>query len=170
MISNKMTKTINDQITHELFSGHLYLSMAAYCASIDLDGFANFFVIQEQEERFHAMKFFHYLIEQDRDVAVAGLDQPETQWKSLEDVFDAAWKHEQKVTGLINNLMKIAIEENDFATQSLLKWYIDEQVEEEATMLGILKKIRLVGDKGHGILMLDTELAGRTFTPPAAEE
>jgi ferritin len=169
MISDKMTKAINDQITHELFSGHLYLSMAAYCASIDLNGFANFFIVQEQEERFHAMKFFHYLMEQDRDVKIAGLNQPETKFASLEAVFDAAWKHEQKVTSLINNLMQIAIDDKDFATQSLLKWFIDEQVEEEAAMLGILKKIKLIGDKGHGILMLDNELAGRSYTPPAAE-
>ncbi|OQX94808.1 hypothetical protein B6I21_08700 [candidate division KSB1 bacterium 4572_119] len=129
MISEKMTEKINDQIKHELFSGHLYLSMAAYCASIDLDGFANFFIVQEQEERFHAMKFFHYIIEQDKDVKVFGLDQPETEFASLEAVIDAAWKHEQKVTGLINSLMELAISENDFATQSLLKWFIDEQVE-----------------------------------------
>ena len=106
MISDKMTEKVNDQIKHELYSGHLYLSMAAYCASIDLDGFSNFFIVQEQEERYHAMKFFHYLVEQDRDVTIAGLDQPETQWNSLEDVVDAAWKHEQRVTGLLNNIMK----------------------------------------------------------------
>lgn len=170
MISDKMAEKINEQIKNELYSGNLYLSMAAYCASVDMDGFSNFFIVQEQEERFHAMKFFHYLVEQDKDVKVFGLDQPETEFKSLEDVIDAAWKHEQKVTKMINNLMALAVKENDFATQSLLKWYIDEQVEEEATMLGILKKIRLVGEKGHGIFMLDKELAARTFTPPATGE
>lgn len=170
MISDKMTEQINEQIKNELYSGHLYLSMAAYCASLDMDGFANFFVVQEQEERFHAMKFFHYLIEQDRDVKIYGLDQPEMEFGSLEKVVEEAWKHEQKVTAMINKLMDLAIKENDYATQNLLKWYIDEQVEEEASMLGVLKKIRIVGEKGHGIFMLDRELAARTFAPPASEE
>ncbi len=169
MISDRMTKAINDQISHELYSGHLYLSMAAYCASIDLNGFANFFIVQEQEERFHAMKFFHYLVEQNQGVKIAGLNQPETKFPSLAAVFEAAWKHEQKVTSLINNLMQIALDDKDFATQSLLKWFIDEQVEEEATMLGLLKKIRMMGDKGHGILMLDNEMAGRSYAPPATQ-
>ena len=167
MISEKMTEKLNDQIKHELYSGHLYLSMAAYCASIDLDGFSNFFVVQEQEERFHAMKFFHYIVEQDKDVKIFGLDQPETEFDSLEAVIDAAWKHEQKVTKRLYDLMNLANEEKDFATQSLLKWFIDEQVEEEASMLGLLKKVKLVGDKGQGIFMLDKELAARVFTPPA---
>ncbi len=170
MISDKMTEQINDQIKNELFSGHLYLSMAAYCASLDLDGFCNFFIVQEQEERFHAMKFFHYLLEQDRDVKVYGLDQPQMEFDSLEQVVEEAYKHEQKVTGMINDLMSLAKKEDDYATQNLLNWYIDEQVEEEASMLGLLKKIKLVGDKGHGIMMLDRELAQRSFTPPASEE
>ena len=170
MLSDKMTEKLNEQIKNELYSGHLYLSMAAYCASKDMNGFANFFIIQEQEERFHAMKFFHYIVDQDKDVKIYGLDQPQTKFNSLEEVFDLAWKHEQKVTQLINGLMEIAVAEKDFATQSFLKWYIDEQVEEEATMLGILKKIRLLGEKGHGIFMLDNELAQRTFTPPTTSE
>ena len=170
MLSQKMIQQINDQIKNELYSGHLYLSMAAYCSSKDLDGFANFFIVQEQEERFHAMKFYHYVVEQGGDVKIHGLDQPKQDFKSLEEVFELAWKHEQLVTQLINKLMDLAIEEKDYATQSLLKWYIDEQVEEEASMLGILKKIQLVGEQGHGMLMLDSELAKRKFNPPSSEE
>lgn len=169
MLSDKMVSKINDQIKNELYSGHLYLSMAAYCSSVDMDGFANFFIIQEQEERFHAMKFYHYLVEQGADVKIYGLDQPKTDFKSLEEVFDLAWKHEQHVTSLINGLMDLAVQEKDYATQSLLNWYIDEQVEEEASMLSILKKIQMVGEKGHGIFMLDGQLAQRKFNPPAAE-
>jgi ferritin len=169
MISDKMAAQINEQIKNELFSGHLYLAMAAHCSSADMDGFANFFVIQEQEERFHAMKFYHYLVEQGHDVKIYALDQPKTDYKSLEEVIDDAWKHEQKVTGLINKLMDLAIEEKDYATQSLLNWFIDEQVEEEASMLGILKKIQLVGETGPGIIMLDRELAQRRFAPPVKE-
>jgi ferritin len=169
MISDKMVAKINEQIKNELYSGHLYLSMAAYCSSVDMDGFANFFIVQEQEERFHAMKFYHYIVEQDKDVKIYGLDQPKQDFKSLEEVFDMAWKHEQLVTGLINDLMHLAVQEKDYATQSLLKWYIDEQVEEEASMLKILKQIQMVGEKGHGIFMLDAQLGGRKFNPPAGE-
>lgn len=169
MISDKMAAKINEQIKNELYSGHLYLSMAAYCSSVDMDGFANFFIVQEQEERFHAMKFYHYLVEQNHDVKVYGLDQPQQDFKSLEEVFDLAWKHEQHVTELLNDIMHLAVEEKDYATQSLLKWYIDEQVEEEASMLKILKQIQMVGEKGHGIFMLDAQLGGRKFSPPAGE-
>ena len=170
MISEKMTEKLNDQIKHELYSGHLYLSMAAYCASIDLDGFSNFFVVQEQEERFHAMKFFHYIVEQDKDVKMFGLDQPETEFDSLELCIDAAWKHEQKVTKRLNDLMQFAIDEKDFATQGLLKWFIDEQVEEEASADGMVQKLKLIGDFGPGIFMIDQEATQRVFVPPAATE
>lgn len=169
MISEKMATRINEQIKNELYSGHLYLSMAAYCSSIDMDGFANFFIVQEQEERSHAMKFYHYLVEQGRDVKIYGLDQPKQDFKNLEEVFDLAWKHEQHVTSLLNKLMELAVEEKDFATQNLLNWYIAEQVEEEASMLGILKKIQMVGDRGHGIFMLNNQLAGRSFKPSAKD-
>ena len=170
MISDKMAAMINEQIKNELYSGHLYLSMAAYCSSVDMDGFANFFIVQEQEERFHAMKFYHYVVEQNKDVKIYGLDQPQQDFKSLEEVFDMAWKHEQHVTKLLNDIMHLAVQEKDYATQSLLKWYIDEQVEEEASMQKILKQIQMVGEKGHGIFMLDAQLEGRKFNPPASGE
>lgn len=170
MLSKKMIDQLNEQIKHELYSGHLYLSMAAYCASIDLDGSANFFIVQEQEERFHAMKFFHYVNEQGGDVKIYALDQPKMDFKSLQEVFDLAWKHEQSVTQRIYKLMDLAIQEKDYATQSLLQWFINEQVEEEATMLGILKQIQLVGESGQGVLMLDREMAQRQYSPPANGE
>jgi ferritin len=170
MISDKMAAKINEQIKHELYSGHLYLSMAAYCSSVDMDGFANFFIIQEQEERFHAMKFYHYIVEQDKDVKIYGLDQPKQDFKSLVEVFDMAWKHEQLVTKLLNDIMNLAVEEKDYATQSLMKWFIYEQVEEEATMLKILKQLQMVGEKGAGIFMLDAHLKARKFNPPASAE
>ena len=170
MLSNKMIDKINEQIKNELYSGHLYLSMAAYCSSQDLDGFANFFIVQEEEERFHAMKFYHYLVEQGADVKIYGLDQPKQDFASIEEVFDLALKHEQLVTKLINELMELAVQEKDYATQSLLNWYIDEQVEEEASMQGILRKIQMVGAKGHGILMLDSQMGQRKFSSPASEE
>jgi len=170
MLSEKMTEMLNEQIKNELYSGHYYLSMAAYCASINMDGFKNFFIVQEQEERFHAMKIFNYLIEKNARVDIRALDQqPKTDFKSLEEVFELALKHEQLVTKLINSLMDQAMDERDHATMSFLKWFVDEQVEEEASMQNILDKIRLVGEKGHGIFMMDKEMEQRVFTPPATE-
>ena len=166
MLSKIMNDELNEQLKNELYSGHYYLSMAAFCASINMNGFANFFIVQEQEERFHAMKFFNYINEKNGTVIIIALDQPKTDFKSLEEVFELALKHEQLVTGLIYKLMDLAIEEKDHSTQSFLKWFIDEQVEEEANMQGILDKIRLVGERGQGIFMLDQELAQRVFTPP----
>ncbi len=166
MLSNKMAAELNKQIQYELYSGHLYIAMAAYCDSKDLAGFANFFIIQEKEERFHAMKIYKYLVDQGNDVKIYGLDEPEAEYTSMEHLFDSSWKHEQFVSSRFNDLMAIAKEENDFATQNFLQWFIGEQVEEEASMLTILKKIKLVDGNGHGMLMLDNELAARVFTPP----
>ncbi len=109
------------------------------------------------------MKFYHYLVEQNKDVKIFGLDQPKQDFKSLVEVFDLAWKHEQKVTSLLNDIMHLAVEEKDYATQSLMKWYIDEQVEEEASMLKILKQLQMIGEKGHGVFMLDMHLKERKF-------
>jgi ferritin len=167
MISDKMAAKMNDQIKNELYSGHLYLAMAAYFSSIDLPGFANYFIVQEQEERFHAMKFFHYLVEQNQNVKIYGLDQPSQDFKSVENVIDLAWKHEQQVTKWLNELMALAVADKDYASQALLQWYITEQVEEESNMLGILKKIQMVGEKGAGIIMFDNHLASRKFNPPS---
>jgi ferritin len=170
MLSEKMAAELNKQVQYELYSGHLYLAMAAYCDSKDLEGFANFFIVQEQEERFHAMKIYRYIVDQGNDVKIFGLDEPGGEYESMEHLFDSSWKHEQFVSRRFNELMALAKEENDFATQNFLQWFIGEQVEEEAGMLSILKKIQLVEGKGHGMLMIDNELAGRTFTPPAEAE
>jgi len=170
MISKKLNDKFNEQIKNELYSGHYYLSMAAFCSSVNMNGFANFFIVQEQEERFHAMKFYNFINERDGMVKILGLDSPKTDFKSLEEVFELAWKHEQLVTRLIYDLMDLAIAEKDHAAQSFLKWFVDEQVEEEATMHEILEKIRLVGEKGEGIFLLDKEMAQRVYTPPVKGE
>ncbi|MCA9732259.1 MAG: ferritin [Deferribacteres bacterium] len=170
MLSEKMTQALNEQLTFELFSGHLYLSMAAFCASKDLDGFANFFIIQEQEERFHAMKFFHYVNEKGGDVKIYALEQPETEFAGIEEIFTKSLHHERIVTSRINDLMTLAREENDYATQDFLQWFVREQVEEESTLDSLLKKLQLIKGEGQGLLMLDEKLAARQFTAPAVEE
>ena len=166
MISKRLQNAINKQINKELYSEYLYLSMAAYLESIGLEGFANFFKVQVQEERFHAMKFFDYVNERGGRVILEAIDRPQIEFKSPVEIFEIAYKHEQYVTKLINALMEVAIKENDHAAKSFLNWYIDEQVEEEASMDKILNQLKMIGGKGQGMLMLDKDLATRTFTPP----
>ncbi|MBC8385916.1 MAG: ferritin [Candidatus Cloacimonetes bacterium] len=166
MISQKLQKAINEQINKELYSEYFYLSMASYFKSIGLDGFENFFLVQVEEERFHSMKMYNFLNERGGRVILEKIDAPKTEFKSPLEVFELAYKHEQYVTQLINGLMDVAIEVNDHAARSFLNWFVDEQVEEEASMDTILNKLRLIGGEGHGMLMLDAELLTRTFVPP----
>ncbi len=166
MISKKLEDAINYQINKELFSEYYYLSMAAYLSSIGLSGFENFFLVQVQEERFHAMKMYNFLNERGGRVILSQIDTPKTEFESALEVFQLAYEHEQFVTKLINDLMDVAISENDHAAKSFLNWFVDEQVEEEASMEAIVNKLKLIGGKGNGLLMLDKELSTRTFTPP----
>lgn len=161
-------QAINEQITYELYSAHLYLAMAAYCAEEDLDGSVNFFKVQTEEEKFHAMKFFDFITERNGRVKLSGLSEPPNEFPSLLAVFEKAYEHEQMVTGRIYHLMDIATEEKEHATISFLKWFIDEQVEEESTFNGIIKKLKRVGNDPAALYNLDAELATRTFTPPPA--
>ena len=166
LISEKLFQQLNEQIKYELYSANLYLAMAAYCASEDLEGFANFFKVQADEEKFHAMKFFDYVNEMGGRVKIFGYDDPNNDYNSMLHVFEQAYAHEQLVTKRIYDLMDTAMEEREHATISFLKWFIDEQVEEESTMDGIIKKLRRIGDDSNGLYLLDGELANRTFTPP----
>lgn len=165
MLSEKLLGKLNEQITHEFFSAHYYLAMAAYFKKEDLDGFANFFLVQAEEERFHAMKFFEFINDQGAEAIISGFKNPKRDFSSAEEIFELALEHEQLVSSLINELMNIAQEEKHYPSISFLQWFIDEQVEEEASMGKLLSQVKRVGEKGHGILMLDRELASRTFTP-----
>lgn len=168
MISERMEKAINEQIQKELYSEYLYLSMEAYLASLNLNGFANFFRVQQQEEHFHAMKFFDYVNQVGGRVTLGRIDAPKIDFASPEDVFKEAYAHEQLVTKSIYNLVDIALEERDHTAHTFLQWFITEQAEEEATMDNNVKKLKLIGNDGRGLLMIDAELAARVFTPPAA--
>lgn len=166
MISKKLEEAINEQINKELYSEYLYLAMAAYFDAVDLPGFANFFKVQVQEERFHAMKFYDFLNERGGKVVLKKIDKPQTEFESPLDILEISYKHEQYVSDLINKLMDLAISENDHAVKSFLNWYVDEQVEEEDSMNKILNQLKWIDGKGNGLLMLDKELAGRVFNPP----
>ena len=165
MLPEKLLTKMNEQITHEFFSAHYYLAMAAYFMKEDLDGFANFFIVQAEEERFHAMKFFNFINDQGAEAVITGFKDPKRDFNSAEEIFTLALEHEKLVSSLINDLMAEAQEEKHYPSISFLQWFIDEQVEEEASMGKLLNKVKRVGEEGHGILMLDKELAARTFTP-----
>jgi ferritin len=168
MLSKKLQDAINEQINKEFFSEYLYLSMAAYCQQNDLDGVANYYHVQAQEEHFHAMKFFNFVIDKGGKVILTAINAPKTNFSSVVDTFEETQKHEQFVTKSINDLMALATQENDYAVVSFLKWFIDEQVEEEATVTKLLGKLKMIDGKGEGLLMLDKELLARVFTPPPA--
>lgn len=166
MVSEKLFKALNEQMNFEFDSANIYLAMAAYCASIDLDGFENFFVVQTEEERFHAMKFYNYINEVDGRAIISGYGDPKNEFKSLLDALETALGHEKIVTERIYKLMDIAQEEREYATISVLKWFIDEQVEEMNMFKKLIQKVKMIGDNTNGLMNLDKELAQRTFTPP----
>lgn len=166
MLSDKLIKELNEQIKYEMYSENLYLAMAAYCASEDLDGFANFFKVQAEEEKFHAMKFFDYIIEMNGRSEIAAIKEPQNNYESVLDAFQKAYEHEQFVTKRIYTLMDLAVEEKEHATTSFLKWFVDEQMEEESTFNGLVKKLQRIENNGHALNMIDAELAQRTFVPP----
>jgi len=167
MISQKMQEALNGQVAAEFYSAYLYLSMSAYLESVDLKGFANWMRVQYQEEVSHAEKIFDHVIERDGRAVIKAWEAPPAEWKSALDVFETAYKHEQKVTGLINGLVDQALAEKDHATYNFLQWFVNEQVEEEASVKAIVQQLKLLGDSRAGLFQIDRELGQRTFVPPA---
>jgi len=170
MIKKKMQEALNKQLNAEYYSSYLYLSMAAYFESMNLKGFANWMRIQTQEEMVHVMKFYDYLIERGGKVTLSPIEGPPIKWSSPLAAFENAYQHEQKVTGLINDLVNLAIAEQDHATNNFLQWFVSEQVEEEASADEVVQKLKLIGKDSGGLFMLDRELAQRVFTPPATTQ
>jgi ferritin len=162
-----MQKVLNDQVNAEMYSAYLYLAMSAHCTSISLNGFANWMHVQAQEEMVHAMKIYDFINERDGRVELAAIAAPPGKWQTPLKMFEAVYKHEQKVTGLINNLVNIAIKGKDHATNNFLQWFVAEQVEEESSAKEIVDKLKLIKNDSNGLFMLDKELAARIFTPPA---
>jgi len=161
MLKQKMQDALNQQCNAEFFSSYLYLSMSAYFEGQSLPGMAQWMRFQAQEELIHAMKFFSFINERNGQVTLTQIDPPKTQWDSPLDVFQDASAHEQKVTGLINDLVDLAIAEKDRATEAFLQWFVNEQVEEEATVTTIVDQLKLVGDHGVAKFMLDGQLGQR---------
>ena len=169
MISEKMQQALNDQINAELYSTYLYLSMQAYFESVELPGCARWMHAQVMEESVHAMKIFDYVNSRRGTVTLKSIDQPPNKWQSALDVFKATCKHEQLVTSLINDLVNLSIEQKDHAANNFLQWFVDEQVEEEASVKEVVGKLKMIENMPSGIFMVDRELGQRIFTPPQIE-
>jgi ferritin len=169
MIGKKMEKALNDQINAELYSAYLYLSMVAYFESENLPGFATWMRAQTQEEVMHAMKMYDYLNERGGRVILKAIDEPPAKWKSPLAAFEAAYKHEQLVTGRINDLVDLAIKEKDHAANAFLQWFVNEQVEEETSADAVVQQLKMADGAAGALFMIDREMGQRVFTPPASE-
>lgn len=167
MLSKKLEEALNEQINAEFWSAYLYLSMAADMSDKGFSGVSNWFNVQFKEEQDHAIKLFNYVLARGGKVTLKPIKEVETSWKNPLKVFEHTIEHERKVTSLINELYHLATEEKDYATQSMLKWFIDEQVEEEENVRDIIDKLKLIGDNGYGLYQFDKELAARVYSPIA---
>jgi ferritin len=168
MMDEKMQEALNKQLNAEIYSAYLYLSMSAYFQSVNLGGFANWMRVQWQEELAHGLKFYDYVNERGGRVVLQAVEAPPSEWDSPLAVFEHVYEHEQKVTGMINKLVDLAVEVRDHATNNFLQWFVSEQVEEEASADEVLQKVKLVGDDASGLFMIDRELTQRVFVAPAA--
>ncbi|OPJ55374.1 ferritin [Alkalithermobacter paradoxus] len=169
MASEKMIKALNEQLFKELHSEYFYISMEAYFSSQNLDGFANFFNVQAQEEKAHAYKIFNYIHRIGGKVELQAIPQPKINFESPQEVIQLALEHEKFITKSIHDILALAIDERDYTTSAFLQWYINEQAEEEESMDKILNKIKILKGDPAGMLMLDAELAKRVFVPIPAE-
>lgn len=166
MINKTMATALNKHLMEELYSAYLYLSMSSYAGSIGLKGASNWFMVQYQEEMVHFMKFYTYINNQGEHVELGPLAAPPAEFPSLLDMFEQTLKHEQHITGCINDLVDLALREKDHATNIFLQWFVTEQIEEEENDRDMIAKLKLVGDNGQGLLMLDNEMGTRVFVPP----
>jgi len=163
MRSDRLLKAMNDQVKNELESYYIYLSMAAYFHDSSLDGMAHWMRCQAHEEMVHAMKIFDHILDRGGQVVLQDLAQLKTEWSSPVEAFQDAYNHEQFITGKISELTAIAREEKEFTSEPILSWFLDEQVEEEATSGKIAAEIEMVGNDKSALLMLDRELGSRAY-------
>jgi ferritin len=162
MLGKVIQDAINEQIKNEFYSAYQYLSMAAYCESVNLPGFAHWMRTQSQEEMEHAMKFYDFILARNGRVVLQAMDQPVVDFGSPLEVFEQALDHEREVTAMINDLYGLAVRENDYASQAFLQWFVTEQVEEEKNAGDVVDTLKMVGEKSESLFLLDRELGGRT--------
>ena len=162
MLDKAIQDAMNEQIKNEFYSAYQYLSMAAYCESANLPGFAHWMRTQSQEEMEHAMKFYDFILARNGRVVLQAMDQPVVDFVSPLEVFEQALEHEREVTAMINDLYGLAVRENDYASQAFLQWFVTEQVEEEKNAGDVVDTLKMVGEKSESLFLLDRELGGRT--------
>jgi ferritin len=166
MLSKKMLAALNEQVNAELYSAYLYLSMASHFKKTNLNGFARWLEVQTLEEMSHAMKIYDFINDCGEQTILAPLEGPPAQWESPLEAFEDAYRHEVKITGMIHNLVDLAIEEKDHASNTFLQWFVTEQVEEEASTDEVVQKLKLIKDTPGNLYLLDQELGRRLFTFP----
>jgi ferritin len=166
-MNKTIEKAFNDHLNAEFFPSYLYLSMANYFAAANLEGMGNWMMIQTDEERLHAMKFVDYINDRAGRVVLEQIDKPKTDWQSPLEAFREAYEHEQLISRKINELVDLAIKENDHAANTFLQWFVSEQVEEEATVQAIVGKLELIRDNPMGLLMIDQQLGQRVTSSTA---
>lgn len=169
-MNKKVSESINSQINKEFYSAYLYLSMSQYFESENMPGMANWMYQQFKEEQFHAQKLINYMNSRGTRVELEMLQKPKIFWNNCSEVFEDSKEHEESVTASINALTALAMQEQDFATVNFLQWYVNEQIEEEENITNILSQIKLIGDNGYGLLMLDKELSVRNFIEPVVAQ
>jgi ferritin len=161
MFSDRLSNAFNTQIKNELNSAYIYLGMAAYFDDGNLPGFAHWMRAQAQEELTHAIKFYTFVYERDGSVVLESLEQPKADYESPLAAFQAAYEHEQYISGTIHHLYQLAEEEHDYASRPLLHWFIEEQIEEEANARTVVEQLQMIGESKTGIFMLDRQLGSR---------
>jgi ferritin len=166
MMNKKMVSALNEQMNWELYSAYLYFSMAAYFDSVNLKGFSSWMRVQAMEEQTHVKRFYDFLTARGGRVILSAIKAPPTEWKSPLNVFEETLKHEQHVTSRINDLVDLSLKFKDHATNSFLKWFVDEQVEEEESVDEALQSLKLNKNNPGGLFMIDKELGQRAFLPP----
>lgn len=157
-MTEKMEKALNEQIAKEGYASFLYLSMASWCEQRGMNGCAQFFYRQSEEEHMHMMKIFTYVLEMDGKAQSPEIKKPQSDFESIRAVFQSTYDHEKEVTQCIHDLVNLAVEQNDHATHNFLQWYVEEQREEEALMRDILDKINLIGDGPQSLYFIDKEV------------
>ncbi len=164
MISKEMIKSLNKQLKKEMYSSYLYLGMSAWCSEQSFNGSADWFMKQYDEEMMHAMKVYKYLLDQGAKIELHPIKESTTTYKSLLSCFENSLDHERSMTKSFNKLCDFAIKEKDHASYTFFQWFVNEQVEEEATVSEVITKLKLVGD-GNGLYLVDSQLSKRVDTP-----
>ena len=168
MISEKMQQALNEQVNKEFYSAYLYLAMSGYCDSLGLPGFAHWMRMQYEEENLHVTKMYDYILSQGGKIHLKAIEEPPQDYGTPVEIFEKTLEHEQFITRSINDLMGLAFDERDFATQAFLQWYVSEQVEEEANVQDVLNPLRMMGSEKGGLMMIDQKLGGRAAPTPIA--